>query len=96
MIIAHQPGSEPITIPEQIPNPAVRPRVPKPAPIPEPRKPVQVPQRSALGSALRPVGCQPSGLAGSADVYNLAPPSTKHLQNEDEAIGTSRPSCDCL
>ena len=47
MTIAHQPGSEPIKIPEQIPNPAVTPRVPKPAPIQEPRKPVKVPQRSA-------------------------------------------------
>src|SRR5688572_20589807 len=62
MIIAHQPGSEPITIPEQIPNPAVRPRVPKPAPIPEPRKPVKVPQRTApllpLGLLLCALGAE--------------------------------------
>jgi hypothetical protein len=41
---AHQPGSEPISIPEQIPNPAVQPKVPKPEPVPQPRKPVKVPQ----------------------------------------------------
>lgn len=52
MSIAHQPGSEPVTIPEQIPNPAVKPRLPQPAPIPEPRKPVKVPQRSARLLAL--------------------------------------------
>jgi hypothetical protein len=44
---AHQPGSEPIQIPEQVPNPAVRPRT---KPIPErwqdPKEPVEVPDKA--------------------------------------------------
>lgn len=45
MIRAHQPGSEPIDIPETIPNPVV---VPKPAPIPTepaPKEPVRIPEK---------------------------------------------------
>jgi hypothetical protein len=45
MIRAHQPGSEPIDIPETIPNPVV---VPKPTPTPTepaPKKPVQTPEK---------------------------------------------------
>jgi hypothetical protein len=36
VIRAHQPGSEPIDIPETIPNPVV---VPEPIPTPTPREP---------------------------------------------------------
>ena len=45
MIRAHQPGSEPIDIPETIPNPVV---VPKPTPTPTepaPKEPVRVPEK---------------------------------------------------
>ena len=43
MNIAHQPGSEPLTIPEQVPNPAVRPVAP---PSPERRpEPVKIPEQ---------------------------------------------------
>ena len=45
MIRAHQPGSEPIDIPETIPNPVV---VPKPTPTPTepaPKEPVRIPKR---------------------------------------------------
>jgi hypothetical protein len=45
MIRAHQPGSQPIDIPEVIPNPAV---VPKQDPAPKepaPQKPVKVPEK---------------------------------------------------
>lgn len=46
MRIAHQPGAEPITIPEQIPNPAVRPSSPpRPERIPDPKEPVRVPEK---------------------------------------------------
>jgi hypothetical protein len=46
MNIAHQPGSEPLTIPEQIPNPAVRPEAPpSPERRPVPKEPVQVPEK---------------------------------------------------
>jgi len=38
---AHQPGSQPLDIPEAIPNPAVP--QPAPAPSPAPREPVKVP-----------------------------------------------------
>jgi hypothetical protein len=45
MIRAHQPGSQPIDIPEVIPNPAVVPKQ-KPAPRePAPKEPVKVPER---------------------------------------------------
>ena len=45
MIRAHQPGSEPIDIPETIPNPVV---VPKPTPTPTepaPKQPVRIPEK---------------------------------------------------
>jgi hypothetical protein len=44
MICAHQPGSQPIDIPEAIPNPAV----PQPTPVrsPEPKEPIKAPARS--------------------------------------------------
>jgi hypothetical protein len=44
VIRAHQPGSEPIDIPETIPNPVV---VPKPTtPIePAPKEPVRIPEK---------------------------------------------------
>jgi hypothetical protein len=45
VIRGHQPGSEPIDIPETIPNPVV---VPKPAPTPTepaPKEPVRIPEK---------------------------------------------------
>jgi hypothetical protein len=43
VIRAHQPGSEPIDIPETIPNPVVEPK-PKPIPIePAPKEPGRIP-----------------------------------------------------
>ena len=47
MIRAHQPGSQPIDIPEVIPNPAV---VPKQEPVPKepaPKEPVKVREKVA-------------------------------------------------
>ena len=41
MMRAHQPGSQPLDIPEAIPNPAVP--QPAPAPSPAPREPIKVP-----------------------------------------------------
>ena len=47
MIRAHQPGSEPIDIPETIPNPVVVPkRTPSPTPTePVPKEPVWIPEK---------------------------------------------------
>ena len=46
MIRAQQPGSQPIDIPETIPNPAVVPVQPMPAPSrPEPQEPVKTPEK---------------------------------------------------
>ena len=46
MIRAQQPGSQPIDIPEAIPNPAVIPAAPLPAPPrPAPREPAKEPER---------------------------------------------------
>src|SRR5215211_7374283 len=45
VIRAHQPGSEPIDIPETIPNPVVEPK-PTPAPTePTPKEPVRIPEK---------------------------------------------------
>jgi len=50
MMRAHQPGSQPLDIPEAIPNPAVP--QPAPAPSPAPREPVKVPApQGAVGIA---------------------------------------------
>ena len=50
MIRAHQPGSEPIDIPETIPNPVV---LPKPTPNPReppPKEPVRTSEKVPRGS----------------------------------------------
>ena len=53
MISAHQPGSQPIDIPEVIPNPAV---VPKQEPAPKepaaPKNPVKVPEKPLTQTSL--------------------------------------------
>ena len=59
MMRAHQPGSQPIDIPEAIPNPAVPRTVPTPSP--PPNEPVKVPApqtpervlRASCGTAAR-------------------------------------------
>jgi len=48
MIIAHQPGSEPLTIPEQIPNPAFQPAPLRPERTPVPQEPVKVPEKGVV------------------------------------------------
>ena len=62
MIIAHQPGSEPLTIPEQIPNPAFQPAPLRPERTPVPQEPIKVPEKAPAG-----VGyfCRPVGFARS-------------------------------
>ena len=51
MIRAHQPGSEPIDIPETIPNPVVVPK-PMPAPTePVPKEPVRTPEKVSCFAA---------------------------------------------
>ena len=55
MKIAHQPGSQPLIIPEQIPNPAVRPLEPAiPQPKPAPKEPIRVPDDAPANHALVP------------------------------------------
>jgi hypothetical protein len=50
---AHQPGSEPIDIPETIPNPVVEPK-PTPTPTePAPKEPVRIPERVPGTSCLQ-------------------------------------------
>ena len=52
MIRAHQPGPQPIDIPEVIPNPAVVPK-PEPAPRePAPKEPVKIPEKVPAGNVL--------------------------------------------
>jgi hypothetical protein len=55
MIRADQPGSQPLDIPEAIPNPAV---VPKPEPAPKepaPKEPVKVPEKVPAGYVRAPL-----------------------------------------
>jgi hypothetical protein len=73
MIIAHQPGSEPLTIPEQIPNPAFQPAPLRPERTPVPQEPVKVPEKApaGVGYFCRPVEFAPedsrsSGVAALA------------------------------
>lgn len=60
MKIAHQPGSQPLTIPERIPNPVTRPLRPiHPQPEPDRNEPVKVPEkvpakRAPAGTRLMP------------------------------------------
>ena len=57
MIRAHQPGSEPIDIPETIPNPVV---VPKPTPTPTepaPKEPVRIPEKVPQSGVSTAPGC---------------------------------------
>jgi hypothetical protein len=57
MIRAHQPGSQPLDIPEAIPNPAVPRTVPNPSPRPSDPVKVPVPQRACrMHRALAPFG----------------------------------------
>ena len=44
MIRGHQPGSEPVDIPEVIPNPVLVPEEPHPI-EPAPTKPVEIPEK---------------------------------------------------
>jgi hypothetical protein len=54
MIHAHQPGSQPIDIPEVIPNPAVTPKQ-EPAPKePAPKNPIKIPEKVPAGYAVTP------------------------------------------
>ena len=58
MIRAHQPGSEPIDIPETIPNPVV---VPKPTPTPTepaPKEPVGLQKGSLKSASALALGCK--------------------------------------
>ena len=51
MIRAHQPGSQPIDIPEVIPNPAVVPKPEHPR-EPAPKEPVKIPEKVPAGVIL--------------------------------------------
>jgi len=57
-MIAHQPGSQPIDIPEVIPNPAV---VPKREPSPKqptPKEPVRIPEKVHARRQTDAVACR--------------------------------------
>jgi hypothetical protein len=58
---AHQPGSQPIDIPETIPNPAVP--QPVPVPSPAPKQPVKVPAPQNDTRTFAPRIAPPLGLA---------------------------------
>ena len=68
MMRAHQPGSQPLDIPEAIPNPAVP--QPAPAPSPAPREPVEVP--APQGAVRSDCGASQVLRAGEADFNSQA------------------------
>ena len=53
MIRAHQPGSEPIDIPETIPNPVVVPTPTRTPTEPVPKEPVRIPDKIPHDAELR-------------------------------------------
>ena len=70
MIRAHQPGSEPIDIPETIPNPVV---VPKPTPTPTepaPKDPVRIPEKVPQSGVSTADGCT-AGMPWTAEPRSL-------------------------
>ena len=67
MIRAHQPGSQPIDIPEVIPNPAVVPRQ-QPAPKePAPKNPVNEPEKAWGDTMIRGIGTDELAAGGSGN-----------------------------
>ena len=70
MMRAHQPGSQPLDIPEAIPNPAVP--QPAPAPSPAPREPVKVPAPQGAvaiaGNDLRQAACARASARGRVPI----------------------------
>jgi hypothetical protein len=97
---AHQPGSQPIDIPEVIPNPAVVPKPERPPREPAPKEPVKIPGKVPAGIVLPEsslaaanqcprahLGPGPSHFASS---ISLAPPDDMPTELEnptDLAIG---------
>jgi len=70
VIRAHQPGSEPIDIPETIPNPVV---VPKPTPTPTepaPKDPVRIPEKVPQSGVSTADGCT-AGMPWTAEPRSL-------------------------
>jgi hypothetical protein len=65
VIRAHQPGSEPIDIPETIPNPVVVPKR-KPTPTePAPKQPVRIPEKVPRAGTMNEVLLDPGDLIQS-------------------------------
>ena len=80
MIRAHQPGSEPIDIPETIPNPVV---VPKPTPTatePAPKEPVRIPEKVPQRGVSTANSCT-SGMPWTAKARSLDNPRSTTVEN---------------
>src|SRR5262249_33725224 len=72
VIRAHQPGSEPIDIPETIPNPVVAPK-PTPTPTePAPKEPVRIPGRVRFGIGRRPDPARVGAVGGASGLGRRA------------------------
>ena len=68
MIRAHQPGSQPIDIPETVPNPAVPQPVRAPTP---PKQPVKIPIPANSGSVRTLSRSQRDDVRGAAKVLGV-------------------------
>src|SRR3954468_10680343 len=96
MIHAQQPGSQPIDVPEVIPNPAV----PQPAPVPSPgpKEPLKAPAQSLACPrffAARASACATPGLPGGCAARNLSRlahdfEAGQHYQATPEEAGSER------
>ena len=69
MMRAHQPGSQPIDIPETIPNPAVP--QPVPVPSPAPKQPIKVPAPQNDTRTFAPKIASPSACSSSRPAWPL-------------------------
>lgn len=71
MIRAHQPGSQPIDVPETVPNPAI----PRTVPEPRPSEPVKVPASppANAGSPFLIHDADSAATAKASRILSLAP-----------------------
>ena len=97
MMRAHQPGSQPIDIPEAIPNPAIPQPVPAPSPAPKPKEPVKTPvPQNAVGLAGNDLRAPRGEMKRSMEttIHHLKLYSEGHHVPVGEAVPRLR-SCPC-
>jgi hypothetical protein len=74
MMRSHQPGSQPLDIPETIPNPAVPRTVPTPSPRPSEPVKVPAPQRAVCAELSKNNGISTASTSHQCDIRRISPP----------------------